>query len=518
MLDQLLDGNNDSDKKIENILSMDSINDIKNTQDIPQINETIPSMDEIKQSDIPKEETQSNEGENTNPNKGVLYLLNGLGIANKGSFDIDYADIMPNMTMLMSNYLYTSLENVNYNYKSGFRTFSMGNDLLPTYDALEKDMSLSTNPTIVNLINDVIYNQTKLHLFCFLDNIQVVKQVQKLINIFVNKSKFTIFIHIVLRQKDSLLYEEIIDNIKLIDESITLYPNVRIGVITGERNINGDQYANLIFKENGEKWPDYSRKLRFEAEQGITPLKCNPFYMHQGFNIKRNDIALFLNYEDVDCDEFISKIGNVKLYSLFPMKSYSYAINIYDELEPPTYFSKTLEENNLKCLFLTSEDRIPSINYSLCGLNEYESPNIVFGNVSDKKDIKELLKDYDLVVYDYDINRFKEIRRLKEFLMYVDDEINDIYNYCEETGYKMFISSVYGIYKTFIAGIDKEVLVDYSTEVPAVIIDKDIQRAKFMFKYGNTNRLCRTMFNLLTNNPNVETYIRKRGIMSYFKD
>lgn len=515
MLDQLLDGNNE-ENKIDNIPNQQEIQQAVN--DVPQINEAIPSMEELKNTNTEVVEEQNTPDSNNNPNKGVLYLLNGLGIANKGSFNIDYADIMPNFTMLMSNYLYTSLENINFNYKSGFRTFSLGNDLLPTYDALEKDTTLATNPTIVNLINDVIYNQTKLHLFCFLDNIQVVNQVKKLINIFVSKASFTVFIHIVLRQKDSQLYEEIIDNIKLIDEYITLYPNVQIGVITGERNINGDAYSNLIFKENGEKWPDYSRKLRFEAEQGITPLKCNPFYMHQGFNIKRNDIALFLNYEDVDCDEFISKIGSVKLYTLFPMKSYSYAINIYDELEPPTYFSKTLEENNLKCLFLTSEDRIPSINYSLCGLNDYESPNIVYGDIRNKKDVKELLNDYDFVVYDYDINRFTEIRKLKEFLMYVDDEINDIYNYCEETGYKMFISSVYGIYKTFIAGIDKEVILDYSTEVPAVIIDKDLQRSKFMFKYGNTNRLSRTIFNLLTNNPNVETYIRKRGIMSYFKD
>lgn len=517
MLDQLINESNNRNK----IEDLPEVNNNQQTIDnlTNQIKEDIPTKEEIdKISNETKVEEENASSEELNINKGILYLINGLGIANKGSFDIDYSDVMPNLSMLMANYLFTTLQNTNYNYKSGFRTFSLGNDLLPTYNALEKDNTLSNNPTIINLINDVIFNNTKLHLFCFLDNIQVVNQVKKLVNIFVSKGNFPIFIHIVLRQKDIQLYEEIIDYIKLIDESFTLFPNVQIGVVTGERNINGDAYYNLIYKENGEKWPDYSRKLRFESEQDIPPMKCNPFYMHQGFNLKRNDIALFLNYEDIDCDLFISKISYVKLYTLFPMKSYSYAINIYNELEPPTYFSKTLEQNNLKCLFLTTDDRISSINYSLCGLKDYNSPNITYSSIKQKKDIKELIKEYDYIIYDYDLINFKEVRKLKEFLMYIDEEINDIYNLCEEVGYKMFISSVYGMYKTFIAGIDKEVLVDYSSEVPAIIIDRNLQRSKYMFKYGNTNRLSNTIFNLITNNPNIDTYIRKRGIMSYFKD
>lgn len=94
-------------------------------------------------------------------------------------------------------------------------------------------------------------------------------------------------------------------------------PTVSIGTITGERQINSELYYTVIAKENGEKWPDYNRKLRFVEAQGIKPLNVEPFYMNPGFMIERNDIALFLNYEDVDCDGFINKITNVKLYTLF---------------------------------------------------------------------------------------------------------------------------------------------------------------------------------------------------------
>ncbi len=452
--------------------------------------------------------------------KAVLFLLNGLGIASKDSFNINYQDVMPNMSMLMNNYLYTTLQNLNYNYKSGFRNFSLGNDLLPTYHRLENDTNFSNNQTIINLANDAITNHTKIHMFCFLDNEQVINQIKKIIGVLTPKGNFMIYIHIILRQKDVNEYENIIERIKKVDDAITLMPTVRIGSITGERMINSEAYYILISKENGEKWPDYNRKLRFAEAQDITPLNVDPFYMNSGFMLQRNDIALFLNYEDVDCDEFISRITNVKLYTLFPMKSYSYAINIYEELEPTEYFSKTLEDNNLQCLFLTTEDRISSIQYHLCGLKDIPSKNITYKSITDPNlNIKQILKEpYQYIVFDYDLARFKEIRKMKEFLMAIDDQINDIYTICEENDYQFFITSLYGMYKKFIVGLDKEVFIDYSMEVPAIIIDRNLPKAKFMFKYGTTHDLSNTIFNLITGKDNIKTSIRKKGFLSFFKD
>ena len=427
---------------------------------------------------------------------------------------------MPNMSMLMNNYLYTSLENINYNYKNGFRNFSLGSSLLPTYHKLENDTNFINNQVINNIASDVTTNQTKLHLFCFLDNEQVINQVKKIIDVLTVKGNFMIYIHIILRQKDINAYEKIIEMIKKLDESITLLPKVKIGTITGERMINEDSYYSVIAKENGEKWPDYNRKLRFTEAQGKIPINVDPFYMNSGFMLQRNDIALFLNYEDVDCDLFISKITNVKLYTLFPMKSYSYAINIYEEIEPEEYFSKTLEENNLTCLVLTTNDRIDSISYHLCGLKDIKSNSITYKDITDKElDVKKIISDnYNYIIFDYDLVKFKEIRKIKEFLMKIDDQIDEIYNICEENDYRFFITSLYGIYKKFIVGIDKEVVLDYSLEVPAIIVDRTLPKAKFMFKYGTTHNLSNTIFNLITGNNSIQTSIRKRGLLSFFKD
>lgn len=452
-------------------------------------------------------------------NKAILFLINGLGIASKDSFSIDYADIMPNMSMLMGNYLYTTLENVSYNYRNGFRNLSLGNDLLPTYHKLDQDTNFSSNEAIVSLSNDLINSDSKLHVFCFLDNDTVINQTMKIVTYLTEKKKSSIFIHIILRQKDVIAYDDIALRIKKIEDAITLYPNIKIGTITGERTINSDLYFRLIMNENGERWPDYNRKINFSRQQEVIPRDLNPFYMNPGFRISDTDIALFLNYEDSDCNKFIDSIKNIKLYSLFPMKLHEYAFSIYEEIEPTNYFTKILEDNNLKCLVLTTEDRIPAINFNLNGLKDIKSNNLDYMLLDKNMDILTIIRsDYSYFIFDYDIESFQEVRKLKEFLRSLDEQIGMIYNLCDQEGYQLFISSLYGIYKNFIAGIDKEVKFDYSVEVPAIIVNKDIQRAKNTFKYGTTHDLSNTIFFLLTNNSNIPNSIRKKGILSFFKN
>ena len=41
-----------------------------------------------------------------NSTKSILFLINGLGVASKDSFDIKFNDMMPNLSMLMGNYIF----------------------------------------------------------------------------------------------------------------------------------------------------------------------------------------------------------------------------------------------------------------------------------------------------------------------------------------------------------------------------------------------------------------------------
>ena len=202
------------------------------------------------------------------------------------------------------------------------------------------------------------------------------------------------------------------------------------------------------------------------------------------------------------------------------MKSFSYAINIYEEIAPLDFFNKKLEEAHLKCVIYTKPDRIQSINYNLNGLKDIKSNNIEYQNLDDNINYEEVLSSTDqLIVFDYDIADFKEIKQIKEFLMIIDEKIDKIYNICDQNGYNMFISSLYGVYKDdYVVGVDKKVKLDYSSEVPVVMIDKRYGKAKYSLKYGNTYNLSNTIINSITNNPNIPTLIRKKGLFSFFKD
>ena len=103
MLDQLLnEGENNKPKQFEQIGNLETME----TVEIPNSNISKPIEEKQEQNSIDHNK------------KAILYLINGLGIASKDSFNINYQDVMPNMSMLMTNYLYTTLQNINYNYNN----------------------------------------------------------------------------------------------------------------------------------------------------------------------------------------------------------------------------------------------------------------------------------------------------------------------------------------------------------------------------------------------------------------
>ena len=102
--------------------------------------------------------------------------------------------------------------------------------------------------------------------------------------------------------------------------------------------------------------------------------------------------------------------------------------------------------------------------------------------------------------------------------MILDEKIDEIYKSCDQYGYSLYISSLYGLYKEYIVGVDKKVKLDYSKEVPVVIINNDYPASKYTLKYGDTHDLSNTIFNSITKDQSIKTLFRKRGIISFFKD
>ena len=152
-------------------------------------------------------------------------------------------------------------------------------------------------------------------------------------------------------------------------------------------------------------------------------------------------------------------------------------------------------------------------------MKKLTSPNITYMNIKEVADVVSVINDqYDYIIFDYDIGVFKELSTIKEFLMDLDKKIESIYNLCDQRDYNFFIASLYGIYKTYIVGVDREVKLDYSKEVPAILVNKVQTKSKYSFKYGTTFDLSNTIFSIITNNPNIPTSIKKKGFFSMFTD
>lgn len=112
--------------------------------------------------------------------KNILLLINGFGIEQKDSYDIYSAELMPNMDRLTKEGLFSSLSSNDLDYKSGYRSFSIGIKEPLSYSIVEN--SISTTEYKNTQIMKYLYSQLnedngkKLHIFCYWDNNRTIEQ------------------------------------------------------------------------------------------------------------------------------------------------------------------------------------------------------------------------------------------------------------------------------------------------------------------------------------------------------
>ncbi len=65
--------------------------------------------------------------------KNILLLINGFGVEQRDSYNVYSETLMPNMDKLTKTCLFGSLNSGDYDYKTGFRRFSIGISEALTY-------------------------------------------------------------------------------------------------------------------------------------------------------------------------------------------------------------------------------------------------------------------------------------------------------------------------------------------------------------------------------------------------
>ena len=170
--------------------------------------------------------------------KNILLLINGFGIEQKDSYDIYSAELMPNMDRLTKEGLFSSLSSRDLDYKSGYRSFSIGIKESLSYSIVEN--AISNDSFKEAQILKYLYSQlgteseTKLHIFCFWDNNRTVEQLLTYIKDMKLHIKTKIFIHLIMTQRS-------LNDYKDMDRSFTILnyelgDNIKLGVVSGDQH------------------------------------------------------------------------------------------------------------------------------------------------------------------------------------------------------------------------------------------------------------------------------------------
>ena len=447
----------------------------------------------------------------------VLFLINGFGVDKRDIYDILNDNTVPYINKLARENIYTTMPSIATDYKTGFRMFSIGQKDLPGYKKLGEDMlsKFEKNERFNNIANEVLSRNKKLHIFCYLDNETTIDQAKKIIQCLNDKGIKNIYIHVILRTLKDFTYKKLEKNINSLKLVIFNNPNVNFGVFLGsdmiDKNLNETkELYQMLITEVGERWPDFVRKIDILESKKTKPSEIRPFFITGGFKVEEGDSILFLNYEYVDYTNIVDLFQNPKLYfslshlpgdihvySLFPLKSKVNITSIYENEESENHLVKYMEKIQSKALVITTQDRIPYINNFCNGLQNVKSDRLDFMLLDDNLPIANVVTNpnYQFYIFDLDISNVNNINELRNALIKADTKLGKVAYQCKLYDYSLFISSLYGISREWKRENNQVYHIDYSNEMPLIIVDRLIIKGKHYVNQGTIINLLPTLIN-----------------------
>ena len=472
--------------------------------------------------------------------KNILLLINGFGIQKSDSYSVYSAEVMPNLDSLINTRIFKSINNNYLDYKSAYRNFSMGIDDALTYNLIENNiykLEYEENPLMKYIIQEMNKDEkSKLHIFCFWDSPRTANQIATYVKEIQSKIKSKIFIHLILCQNN-------IDDYKYIERSFTtlnyeLGVNVKIGIVTGEDNLNQTLPFKDVIKtfvtEYGEKWKDIGKKIEVQIQTKTPPSKTRTFAISYGFGINDGDKIMFFNYSNVDVNKFKKEFNEQKFrkldpstfqyYSLFPVKCDEQIPFMYNYAVASSYTLNSLKSINAKCLVFDLKDKCPFINYYLTGLKNEIDPNLKYMPTDDgfiyNKDLVisnlQAQNDKDLIILNYDISDCKTVEELIERLKQIDVVIGAVHEYTTNNKYGLFISSLYGFQKEMYNAKHELCNINFSGKVPVIIDDAGIVSSNYNVDDGNLHDLCDTILKNINSDYKESGLLRKKSSLLSF--
>lgn len=471
--------------------------------------------------------------------KTVLFLINGFGIEHNNSYVVYNQELVPNLDMLKKEYLFANLKMSANNYQEGYRNLSLDVNEKYTYSIVNdniKNNLLLENQTFLDIKNKLEERKSILQLFCFVDNSsKIVDNLKEFLqNINPLKDK-RVFLHLVLTSNNIEDYNKISDILTSINIELNGY--AQIGLVLGEEVIDNNRqpfefvfFIKSMISEVGDKWQMFKNKFDMCYGLKIPPKSVKTFAVNNGFGLTKDDILMFINYENIDYTNFINTItkndfgkgeNNLLVYSLFPL---TYEDNIPYLFNYQTA-SKSLASHTLeldfKALVLANKSQINVINYYLNGLQSVSNPKInyiEFDNYLYKpNELLSIINNYDhkLMIINYDISDVTRVSELKEKLHNIDIMLGQVYENSRQNNYDIIISSLYGI-NVILTDENNEIVNVIYKDAPFIYVNKNFNKKEYIIKNGNVNDIIKLCYKNINSNYQGDFVIVKKSFFEKF--
>lgn len=474
--------------------------------------------------------------------KSILFLINGLGIERQGSYSISIDQCMPNLSKTKETSFFTTAIINSVEYRNAYERFFLGDTSKKELKYIENNIineQIINNSTFIKLKESLSNGTSKLHIFLEPNNDLIVEEINNLVNKLNLNPDQKVFLHLLLTQQTITEYKRIIDIVNYINYHLDT--RITVGFIIGKELLSEnltveeiDMIRKMFFYCSCERWIEIDKKFKFLMDDKIRPCVAPGFCATNACNIEDGDAIFFFNTRKTSYDKYIDAIykSASKVFKKDDFKLDLYSMIQLDTKFNVSYFtqnivydnalSNILTKSNLKALFITKNEHINYINFLANGLNHVKSPNIDFvllddNNLSNPTYIANLIDgtNYNLIVFDYHMDVSKTVNDLKAQLEKIDVVLGNVVNTCANK-HSLFITSLYGLKKELpLADYNTEmVTIDYELQIPIFLFDYSYPKSKYTLAPGETNDILNTAIRCISDNNELYSLIRTRGLLS----
>ena len=472
-------------------------------------------------------------------NKTVLFLINGLGIERKDSYNIYSPEVMPNFDKLTKEDFFTPISAPALNLEDAYKYFSIGTLTPLTTPYIENILDnnlFNTNPKFNDFHQSVFNCQGNIHFFAFLENDKVHDSIKKFIQTIDPEEQKKIYLHFILPQSDTSEYINI--NKWLSRYMYDMPSNVVRGLVFGQeilenpdKNSELNDLVRMLYKGIGEKWKEVETKINSLYSLHIEPNDVKPFYINDGFVLGENDLFFFYNYDHYDTSRFINFIKNptlymntdvkmdkISYYSLFPLTNKEEVTYLYDDVVSDISMAKAMEQVGATTLILTDKENVNMVNYMCNGLSNSSNSHIKYvltdnGILYLKEQMRVILNDpsYQLIIINHRIDHIEDENTLKQELLKIDNNLAMIMELCKDK--TLLVSSLFGVKKDIkITEIDTATI-NFSGRVPVILIDSRYDNKKYRMSSADTYTLFTTALKCMKPELKVNSLIKKKSFI-----